>query len=104
MSRQLKPVETDVGRALKSLADLHSERGDLYRDDYVRVGASLAALFSSGVTLSSPEDFCRFALLVHLHGKLGRYAVMFDRGGHDDSLDDMAVYSQILRKVDGEAR
>jgi hypothetical protein len=29
---------------------------------------------------------------------------MFDRGGHDDSLDDMAVYSQILRKVDGEAR
>jgi hypothetical protein len=60
----------------------------------------MAALFPEGVELKSPSDFTRFALFAQAHGKLVRYAARFAAGGHPDSLDDTAVYAQILRFVD----
>jgi hypothetical protein len=52
------------------------------------------------VELKSPSDFTRFALFAQAHGKLCRYAARFAAGGHPDSLDDTAVYAQLLKFVD----
>jgi hypothetical protein len=58
-------------------------------------------MFPDGIELREPEDFTRFALFLQAHGKLVRYASRFTQGGHNDSLDDTAVYAQILKFVDG---
>ena len=32
--------------------------------------------------------------------KIARYAENFDKGGHDDSLNDISVYAAMLRSID----
>jgi hypothetical protein len=39
-------------------------------------------------------------LLVQIMSKLSRYCANFNQGGHEDSLDDLAVYSVLLQEVD----
>jgi hypothetical protein len=92
---------TTVAEQLKNVAAIHEERRGTYGQDYLNVGPSLAAIFPDGLELSSPQDFTRFALFAQAHGKLLRYAARFKEGGHADSLDDAAVYAQLLRYVDG---
>jgi hypothetical protein len=89
-----------VSERLAELRTLHDSRNKLYRDDYLRIGDSLAAMFPRGLELKRAEDFTRFALFVACHGKLLRYAAQFTEGGHGDSLDDEAVYAMLLRYVD----
>jgi hypothetical protein len=89
-----------VAEQLKDLASIHEQRSGLYGQDFLRVGPSLMAIFPEGLTLSTAEEFTRFALFAQIHGKLLRYAARFKEGGHADSLDDLAVYAQILRQVD----
>ena len=89
-----------VSDKLRGLAKLHDERQGLYGFDYLKVGSSLAGMFPEGITLNGPEDFTRFALLIHAHGKLLRYSSRFHDGGHEDSLDDLSVYSQLLSHAD----
>lgn len=95
----VRPV-TDVADNLSALVQLHQDRSELYGDDYLRVGPSFAGVFPHGLELKSPADFTRFALLTHIHGKLLRYAARFHDGGHDDSLDDISVYAQLLKHAD----
>ena len=63
-------------------------------------GALLLALFPEGVTLKTEDDFTRFKNLAQVADKLHRYAVNFEKGGHPDSLDDLAVYAQIQLYMD----
>jgi len=86
---------------LQALGDLFAERNALYRDSWHETGAVMDAFFPYGLALQSPEDFGRFVILQQMIGKLHRYALMFDRGGHVDSLDDLAVYAQMLQELDG---
>jgi hypothetical protein len=51
------------------------------------------------VTLRTPKDYIRFGLLVQQYSKLSRYSVQWPTS-HEDSLDDLSVYSQILAEVD----
>ncbi len=87
---------------LEELVQLHAERGERYTDDYKRRGSSLLPMFPDGLTLKTPEDFNRFAILVHIHGKLMRYANMFGKGGCADSLRDIAVYAMLLQELDSD--
>lgn len=93
-----------VPQALADLAKIYEQRGCVYGDDFMHIGETLMGLFPSGVHLKDSVDFNRFALLVQCVTKVGRYAQCLTRGtGHEDSLNDLAVYSQLLQHFDSLA-
>jgi hypothetical protein len=55
------------------------------------------------VVLKGAEEFNRFALLLQIIHKVSRYARAMD-AGHVDSLDDIAVYAQMLQEYDEECK
>jgi hypothetical protein len=85
-------------------AKLYAKRNAAYGGNYKRFGDLMMVLFPVGIELTNPADHNRFALFVHIATRLTRYAEQFDRGGHDDSLDDIAVYSMMLKEVDALRR
>lgn len=91
-----------VPARLKKLGEIYESRQPVYGDDYKHAGDMYAAMFPRGLTLSTPEEFNRMSLFVHLCAKLARYAQGDMKKGHADSLDDVSVYSQMMREVDDE--
>lgn len=87
---------------LESLSDIYRDRGATYGDNYLHAGEVLLGLFPRGLALRTAEDFNRFHLIVHIASKLSRYCQAFERtgGGHEDSLNDSAVYNMMLREFD----
>jgi hypothetical protein len=96
--------EPFVVRELKAKADLFLERNRIYGDNYKRFGAIFSMIMQGqNLDTSNPSDMCRLGILVQIVGKVTRYGENFNRGGHDDSLDDIAVYSLMLKELDGNA-
>jgi len=93
-----------VPERLADLGALYQERNALYQDNYKRFGDILSNLFPQGLTLKTPEEFNRFALFFQILHKQTRYAHAIASGGHADSLDDIAVYAQMLQEYDEEKR
>lgn len=93
--------QPSVPDALAKLGDLYWQRNLVYGDDYKRHGEIMVALFPDGITLKTESDFNRWSCFKEMVTKLGRYAKNFERGGHAESLDDAAVYSQMLKELDG---
>lgn len=93
-----------VPQALNDLGKLYEDRNKMYGDNYKNTGVVLLSMFPNGLKLETSNDFNRFSILVHLLTKISRYSEMFMRGGHDDSLDDLSVWSQMLRELDAEIR
>lgn len=89
-----------VPERLADLGALYRERNALYGDNYKQFGHVMARLFPGGVQLKTADDFNRFALFMHVQHKISRYAQQFAGGGHPDSLDDAAVYAQMLQEID----
>lgn len=94
------PLLSSVPERLNLLAELYKQRQQLYGDNYKLIGDAFVALFPNGLTLNSPEGFNRFSLFVQILTKMTRYGQMFAKGGHTDSLNDMAVYAQMLQELD----
>lgn len=88
-----------VPEMLIDASNLYKERNALYGDNYKRFGPAFHSLMPS-VKIDNPDDFNRFALLTQIFSKMSRYCQMFAEGGHDDSLDDMAVYAMMLKELD----
>ena len=88
------------GERLKKLAELYTERNKVYSDGYVRQGKVVEALLPDVKFRGNIDDATRFYLVNCIITKLVRYCDNFDNGGHADSLDDLAVYAQILRSYD----
>jgi len=93
-----------VPEMLREGADTYEQRNELYGDNYHNFGRVMIALFPRGMHFDSVEDYNRIGIIVQIVGKLGRYCEQFEKGGHDDSLLDLAVYSQMLRELDEEIR
>jgi len=93
-----------VPEMLREGAETYEERNGLYGDNYHNFGRVMMALFPRAVNCDSVDDYNRLGIIVQMVGKLGRYCEQFEKGGHDDSLLDLAVYSQMLRELDEEAR
>jgi len=93
-----------VPEMLREGADTYEQRNELYGDNYHNFGRVMMALFPRRVSCDSVDDYNRLGIIVQMVGKLGRYCEQFEKGGHDDSLLDLAVYSQMLRELDEEAR
>jgi len=91
-----------VPQLLRDAAGIYEERNKLYGDNYKRFGEIMALLFPNNAELAFSNEFNRFGIFVQMVSKLTRYAENFDRGGHRDSLDDLAVYAMMLRELDDE--
>lgn len=92
-----------VPEMLREAAAVYEERNKVYGSNYKRFGSVMREIFPQGITLRSIDDFNRFGVFVQMVGKITRYAENWQRGGHEDSLVDLAVYSQMLRELDAEA-
>jgi hypothetical protein len=89
---------------LREAAAVYEERNTLYSDNYKRFGSYLAHMFPSGIMVETPDDWNRVGLFMHIMTKVSRYAENWDRGGHDDSLQDLVVYATMLREIDRDIR
>jgi hypothetical protein len=99
-----KTVDPYVPDQLRAKAAIYEERNKLYGDNYKRFGPIMALLFPNGLTLATGDDHNRFGVFVQIVAKVTRYAEQFQAGGHDDSLDDTAVYSMMLKQLDNDLR
>jgi hypothetical protein len=98
----------------KSPADLLQEsvntfkqRGEVYGNDYERFGRIMKAVFPGGFYFNDAASdvtitWTRMNYLIMIVNKIARYAENFDKGGHDDSLNDISVYAAMLRHIDQE--
>lgn len=93
-----------VPEMLREAAKLYEERNKLYGDNYKRFGSIMMGLFPSGVFLQNADDFNRMGVFVQIVAKVTRYGNLFTRGGHNDTLDDTAVYAAMLRELDDDIR
>jgi hypothetical protein len=97
MPDEVKPVPD----ALRDLGDIYRERNAVYGNSVLEFGEVFMALFPKGLTIDNAVDANRLALLLHVADKLKRYSSAFARGErHRDSLDDIAVYAQLLQHCD----
>lgn len=74
--------------------------GGAGKEGHRLTGAAMAQLFPEGVTLKTADDFIRFLLFCMIMTKNGRYAINFDKGGHQDSIHDLGVYAFLLEDFD----
>ena len=91
-----------VPKRLEKAAATFRERNAVYGSNYERFGKLMLAFFPGGLSLQSVDDFNRIGVFFHIADKLSRYANQFKQGGHEDSLDDISVYSMILQELDNE--
>lgn len=94
------PYVTDL---LNRMAKLYAERNAVYKDNYLKVGRVMDALFPDGMMLQGPDAFNRWHLLELAIVKLTRYATQYEAGGHTDSLEDMIVYLAMVAGLDDKA-
>lgn len=98
----MEPVKlpNPIAARLSELSTLAEKKGQEYGDSYLLVGDALKALLPDGIRLQTVTEYRRFGVLVQIFSKLQRYCHNFE-AGHPDSLDDLSVYAQILRELDG---
>lgn len=89
-----------VPEMLRDAASIYEERNKLYGDNYKRFGSIMRELFPQGLELKTEDEFNRYCVFIQVVSKITRYAENFIRGGHADSLDDMAVYAMMLQELD----
>lgn len=102
-----QPVDTEMKKVpdmLRDAAAIYEERNKLYGDNYKRFGYIMRELFPQGLKLETQDDFNRYGVFVQVVSKITRYAENFTRGGHVDSLDDMAVYAMMMQELDNILR
>ena len=99
---KLGEFQEGVASTLESAADTFRERAVVYKDNFRKVGAVMAALFPEGMTLKTPEDYNRWHLFELAIVKLTRYTNNYSEGGHADSVTDLIVYMAMVQGLDLE--
>ena len=85
----------------RPIMQIHSERHESYGKNYLQFGKLLKHLTGDqDIHLETEKDWNRMALATHIMTKLLRYFSRWERGGHEDSLDDIAVYALLLKEID----
>lgn len=92
-------IKTPDQRLIDAAA-LFMQRNKQYGDNYRTIGPVLAAMFPDGLHVGGAEEMQRVFTIVMVVMKITRYAQNIDRGGHQDSLDDMSVYSMMAAYTD----
>lgn len=94
-----KSIGKRIVAAIHSKADIFEQRNKIYGDNFLHFGKVMTGMFPRGLLLMTEADFNRFCILVQVASKMTRYGQAFLRG-HRDSLDDTAVYAQMLAEYD----
>lgn len=89
---------------LEQCAATYRERNATYGASYKQFGKVLREMFPEGLNLKTEDDWNRIGVFVQIMTKCIRYGNNFKKGGHEDSLVDNTVYSQMLRELDAEIR
>lgn len=97
---EIKDNVLGVTQRLANLSNLYKSRVPVYGSSYLEHGNVLGSFFPNGVVLNSVEDMNRFVLLSEITQKLSRYAQNFHNNGHQDSMNDIGVYSQMINEFD----
>lgn len=92
-------MKKSADKILAEMAVTFRERNKLYGSNYHHFGEMLTALFPKGLTVRTPEEWNRLALLICIQMKVSRYAQQFTKGGHVDSAHDTAVYAAMLEEL-----
>lgn len=95
-----KMVRKTVPEMLMEAAEVYKQRQAIYGYNYLQFGHVMMALFPNGINIEDIDTWNRLGIFVQMITKVTRYASQFAEGGHDDSLLDLSVYSQMLREVD----
>jgi len=91
-----------VSEKLQLLSKTQKEKELEYGEAYKRKGEVMLAIFGDGIVLNTKEDFNRYSVFEFMISKIIRYGNNFHCGGHEDSLNDISIYSQILKHLDEE--
>ena len=94
----------DVPHRLRDAAQLFEERNAAYGSNYHIMGVVMSAMYPGGLFIHGAEHWTRLMLQVHRVTKETRYACNFQRGGHADSLEDLAVYAIMAAETDAMAQ
>ena len=103
-----RAVDQEMAKAyvvneLEAKAAIYAERNKLYGNNYKRFGPILALILDTqDLDPRDPKQMNRLGVFVQIVAKMTRYGENFTRGGHNDSLDDIAVYSMMLKELDNE--
>lgn len=90
-----------VPKQLMDKARLYAERNALYGDNYKRFGVILTCLLDGQqLDASDVDQMNRLGVFVQIVSKMTRYGNLFTIEPHADSLDDIAVYSMMLKELD----
>lgn len=95
--------QKSVPEMLREGAATYEERNKIYGSNYKKFGVAFAPLLA-GITLNTATDVNRMGVLIQMLSKISRYVENWAKGGHDDSLLDLSVYTTMLRELDNEAR
>jgi hypothetical protein len=95
---------TTAADKLDAMAATYRERNAVYKDNFIRLGEAMHALFPQGLTVNNPADWTRLYFFFLQQVKLSRYATNFNAGGHADSVHDAAVYAAMLEAFDEHCR
>lgn len=94
----------NAGDRLCIAAETYKERNKQYGNSYKMHGKIISALFPDGIKLETVEDHNRYAIINTVVSKMNRYCNNFNKGGHQDSIHDLGVYSFMLEELDDEAK
>lgn len=96
-------VKSYEAQQLEEKARLFEERNKLYGSNYVRFGPIMSQIMATqNLDPTNPKDMARFGIFVQIVAKVSRYGENFNRGGHDDTLDDISVYAMMLKALDND--
>jgi hypothetical protein len=82
---------------LQAAAETFRERNAVYKDNHVKVGEMMAALFPDGITLKNASDFQRWHLFELMIVKITRF--VNGNMEHHDSIRDIAVYAAMIESL-----
>lgn len=102
ISEALRNLGPRAGAAaiLEAAAQTFRDHHVVYGDNYKLVGSVMAALFPAGLSFKTPHDWNRAHIFMLMVVKLTRYSNNWDKGGHQDSVRDLAVYAAMLESID----
>ena len=102
IARLIAATASSPAEILSAAAETFREKSKEYGGNYLKIGSVLQALFPDGLKMAHQDDHNRYHLFLMMLVKLTRYAENFNKGGHQDSLRDLAVYAAMLEAMDHE--
>ena len=85
---------------LEESKKIMEDRESQYSSNYLNAGGIRKGFFPKGLKLNTEQDFLRYAMISHAIGKISRYCINFEKGGHEDSLKDAINYLSMLGSID----